>query len=1377
MFRGGVQQLIRDGFGTFIEISPHPLLITSIQAGLAEAGHQGLSLPSLRREEDERASLLATAGSLYVAGYPLDWPRVNATGRCITLPGYPFQREHVWPDFSTTASNRHAGGRHAFLTPRVEPSSQPGTCIWEMEIGVGATPYLADHRVRGQAVFPGAGYLEMVLTAGREVETDACRIEHVQFANALVLPDETTQRVQLTFSPRSGTTRQFSISNREPDGSWRVLATGEVCLGDSPQPTPEQLPSILARCTAALKSEEYYRRLAERGLQYGPAFQLTEQAWHGPGETLVRIRTANVSAAELTQHLLHPAILDAAFQYISDFPDADPAGDETYVPGGFDRVQIFKIPEPDVELFAHATKLPGSDGLRSDILLFDGSGGLVAEMRGLLRRTLQHAESGERCLYDLTWTADTDSDDDTTKSACGRWMLFADHRGVAARIASELEALGNECVLVYPAETYSAEGAHYCINPAAPGDYQRLAADAGPCQSILHLWAADLQQNDAVSPEMLDIDQRLATGSVVLLVRTLTECGWDESPRLWIATSGLYDLTGSAHISIRQSPIGALGRVVACEHPELRCASIDMSLAPDADEIALLARTLLWKKEEDQVAVRGNARFLARFRALPEPKSAPIQLVAGNAPYRAAIAEPGNLGSLGLELASDRDPGPGEVAIEVRAAGLNFIDVLKSLGIYPGIEPGTSAPLGAECAGTITAVGLGVEHLHPGEAVVAVTPSVLKTGLIASNAVVPAELVFRKPVHLSWEETATLPLAFLTAKYGLQTLAGMRRGERVLIQAGTGGVGLAAIQLAQQAGATVFATAGSEEKRRYLKQLGVKYVFDSRSTAFASEVLEATNSAGVDIVLNSLSGDFIDAGISVLGRYGRFVEIGKRDIYEDRPLGLSPFRRNLSFFAVDLAAMLVERRELVGTLFRELLKDFEDGTLRPLPVTTYPASQVSQMFQCMAGAHHIGKLAATFDEAEVTVWPSHPGQPHFRSNGGYLITGGRGGIGLLVARWMVENGARYLVLAGRSAPSQEALAAIREMEALGAVIGTVSADVSQIEDVRHILAGFEGDFPPLRGIVHAAAVIDDELIVKMDPAHLTKVMAPKACGALNLHRETTGADLDFFVMFSSIASLLPQPGQGSYAAANGFQDALARYRQAAGKPGLAINWGMWSSTGLAVTKGAAASGREYASRGIKPLSNSQGLDALGHLMGSTAVGALTAPVDWRRVASSYAAEGAPPVFATLIHQHTQAGRQATDVTDPLSLARTAPPAEARQLIESHLCTELSSVLRLPVSRIDKDKRLGAMGLDSLMAVTLVRRLSSSFGIPISATVAFNYPTISALATHLALKLGIEIETREQALPQRSAGSPLPLQVEELSDEEAINALLSDGGGR
>jgi NADPH:quinone reductase-like Zn-dependent oxidoreductase/NADP-dependent 3-hydroxy acid dehydrogenase YdfG/acyl carrier protein len=1380
MFGGAVQQLIRDGFGTFIEVSPHPLLTIAVQTALDEAGCGGSALPSLKRDEDERASLLATAGSLYVSGHPLNWSHVNGPGRCITLPGYPFQREHMWPDFSQLSRGNHrTESKHAFLARRLELASKQGACIWEMEIGVASTPYLADHRVRGHAVFPGAGYLELVLAATKEMESEPCSLQDVKFVNALVLPDGSMRQVQLSFSPRSANSREFSISGREADDSWQILASGRILFEDTEQPIPELVEAILARCPDALTSEDHYRRMVERGLQYGPAFQLVDQVSHSAGETLVRVSTSKVGAGDSMRHLLHPAILDAALQAVGEFfPDSRLAPDQTYVPVGIERVRIFHIPKAGSELFAHATKLKSEEGLRSDVVLFDGAGLPVAEIRSLLCRPLQHTQAGERSLYDLAWTADADSEK-SPKVASGRWIVFADERGVAARVAATLETMGNECVLIHRGETNSAPGSQYRIDPEDFADYQRLMAKGSPVDGILHMWTLDLPSDADASWEILDSHQRVGTKSIALLMRALAECGGSgRPPRLWIATAGLYDLTDSGHVSFEHGPTWGFGRAAACEHPELRCALLDLSLAPDGDEIALVARTLLSKTTEDQIAVRGKTRYVARFRDLPAPELAPVRIAAETATYQATIGEPGNLGSVGLELAPDPEPGPGEVAIKIAAAGLNFIDVLKSLGIYPGIEPGTCPPLGGECAGTVVRVGPGVNNVRLGDEVVAVTPSVLKTGLMASHAVVPAELVLPKPANLNWEEAATIPLAFLTAWYGLHTLAGMRHGERVLIQAGAGGVGLAAIELAQRAGATVFATAGSAEKRRFLKELGVQHVFDSRSTAFAAEILNATNGAGVDIVLNSLSGEFIEAGMSVLGRYGRFVEIGKRDIYEDHRLGLSPFRRNLAFFAVDLAAMFEERREQVARLLGQILKAFQDGSLRPPPIETYPASQASQMFQTMAGARHVGKLALVFDEAEVTVRPPCPGKPHFRKQGGYLITGGQGGIGLLVARWMVESGAGYVVLAGRRTPSEETAAAVREMNAMGAVVRTVAADVSKPEQVRHILDQFGGSFPPLRGVVHAAAVIDDELIAKMGPLNLTRVMMPKAYGAWNLHRATIGLDLDFFAMFSSIASVLPQPGHGSYAAANAFLDSLARYRRSLAKPSLTVNWGFWSGTGLAVMQGATTSMRGYATRGIKPFSTKQGLEAFGYLLGCTTPVALSVPIDWRKLASAYTAEGAPPVLSSLIQQHAQPGTQQTDATDPLALLRSATPEQARNIIETHLSMELSKVLGLAPSRIQKDKRLGAMGLDSLMAVTFVRRLSNSLGVLLPATAAFNYPTVSALALHVASKLGVEIETANDPRPVRSADTQqIPLGVEELSDEQAISALLSNGEKR
>ena len=636
----------------------------------------------------------------------------------------------------------------------------------------------------------------------------------------------------------------------------------------------------------------------------------------------------------------------------------------------------------------------------------------------------------------------------------------------------------------------------------------------------------------------------------------------------------------------------------------------------------------------------------------------------------------------------------------------------------------------------------------------AITPSIAKTGLLSSRAVVPAELVFPKPANLTWEQAATTPLVFLTAWYGLHTLAGIRSGERVLIHAGTGGVGLAAIQLARRAGATVFATAGSPEKRRFLHELGVEHVFDSRSAAFAAEVLKATASAGVDIVLNSLSGDLLTASLSTLGRYGRFVEIGKRDIYESRPLGLGPFRKSLSFFAVDLAAMLEDRREVMASLLRQVLKELEGGGLQPLPVNAFPASKASETFHHMAGARHIGKVALTFCEPEVVVRPARPGQVDFRSDAGYLITGGLGGIGLEIAQWMVDRGARFLVLAGRTNPSEQALAAIGKLRAQGVVVRTVSADVGRSEDVKQLLMCFGDGFPALRGILHAAAVVDDELLVRLSPDRLTPVMAPKAFGAWNLHQQTAEMELDFFVLFSSIASVLPQPGHGSYAAANAFLDALARHRRALGRPSLSINWGAWSGTGLALRSGASVSIRTYASRGIRPMPPRQALDALANLLGRDVPGALVVPVDWRRVAASYAAEGVPPILSDLVQEHLQAVPQEVHTLAIRSANSEMLPSNSAGNYSNRTSARNSPGFcgcRLRESK--ESKRLGALGLDSLMAVAFMRRLSSRLGILLPATAAFNYPTIARLAAHLAGKLepGIGIQYQERRPPRPPGG--------------------------
>ena len=338
---------------------------------------------------------------------------------------------------------------------------------------------------------------------------------------------------------------------------------------------------------------------------------------------------------------------------------------------------------------------------------------------------------------------------------------------------------------------------------------------------------------------------------------------------------------------------------------------------------------------------------------------------------------------------------------------MNFSDVLKALGLYPGLPDGP-VPLGAECSGRITAVGPGVEEFCVGDAVVAVAPFSLSSHVIA-----PTALVAHKPPALLFEEAATIPIAFLTAAYALEHVGHLGRGERVLIHSATGGVGLAALQIAQRAGAEIFATAGTVEKRDFLRSLGVQHVMDSRSLAFGDEILEQTAGQGVDVVLNSLAGAALAKGLSVLADYGRFLEIGKRDIYQNHRIGLKPFRNNVSFSAIDLDKVMWQRPELLGGMLRKIMRDAGDGLLTSLPHRVFAISSTLNAFRYMQQGKHIGKVVLSMHDRPATIFAGGDAPLQFSAEASYLITGGLGGFGLAIARWMVKHGARHLVLVGR----------------------------------------------------------------------------------------------------------------------------------------------------------------------------------------------------------------------------------------------------------------------------------------------------------------------------------------------------------------------------
>ena len=684
-----------------------------------------------------------------------------------------------------------------------------------------------------------------------------------------------------------------------------------------------------------------------------------------------------------------------------------------------------------------------------------------------------------------------------------------------------------------------------------------------------------------------------------------------------------------------------------------------------------------------------------------------------------------------MERSRRRAPGAGEVEIEIVVAGVNFSDVMKVLGLYPALPDGP-VPLGAECSGRITAVGEGVTALRVGDLVLAVAGFAF-----GSHVVTRAELVAIKPARLSFEQAATLPIAFLTAHYALEYQGRLAPGERVLIHSASGGVGLAASQLARRAGATVFATAGTPEKREYLRALGIECVADSRTLDFAEIVMDGTLGRGVDMILNSLPGAAIPRGISILADYGRFLEIGKRDIYQNARLGLQPFRKNLAFFAIDLDRVIRERPGLVGALLRDVVRRVDEGTLEPLPVRAWPIGDGVEALRFMQQGHHIGKIALTFRDPPVATVPAEDEPVTFRGDGSYLITGGLGGFGLAVARWMGERGAGTLVLVGRRGDlAPEVRQAIAELEQKGTRVVVHAADVSKESDVASLLGAIDRDLPPLRGVLHAAMVLDDALVINLDRARMQAVLTPKLCGAWNLHVQTASRQLDLFIMFSSISSIFGHAGQGNYAAANAFLDALAWHRRSNGLPALSVNWGHLGEVGYIARHAELAERLER--QGVLSLTVRQALAGLEKAIVRQHVQVSVMRADWSKWRELAGTSRVSPRFAHLCTAaETGGGRPADALLPARETILAADSAGRAGLLETLVRQKVARVLGTSADRLDGNKPLLQLGVDSLMAVELRNWLEGELRIDLPIVELMRSPSVSGLVGLLVERLELQ----------------------------------------
>lgn len=983
----------------------------------------------------------------------------------------------------------------------------------------------------------------------------------------------------------------------------------------------------------------------------------------------------------------------------------------------------------------------------------------------------QHVQDAPGCTtgpYLLIARAEVAQEDDSAAHpdpvAPRTWLVLQDPVGYSSQLAtilaSRLVERGQRLVTVTAGQQYRVRGRDQFELDATSCDHWRELLTELQRQGVnldgwVHLAGLNVGATGAPSAARIDVQEERAS----VLLSWLQACLANSvRPECWVvaAQAGLSLLPEQARSGerapegvqpdrLRDAALWGLTRVAMQEFPELCLRWIDLADPLPADENgARLAREILQPDAEDEVILTSEGRFAPRMTAqgvLPgEIAMSSSSATARRQRVRLDFPTPGPFRNLtwtcedGQTWTETDTLGEGELEIEVRATGLNFRDVMYAMGLLPdeAVEDGFCGPtLGMELSGVVARTGPGVE-LAPGDEVIAIAPA-----SFANRVRTKAFAVARKPPAWSFAAAATVPTAFFTAYYSLVELARLQPGERVLIHGAAGGVGIAAIQIARHLGAEVLATAGTPEKRDIVRLLGADQVVDSRSVSFDDEILRATGNAGVDVVLNSLAGESMRRNLRLLRPFGRMIELGKRDFYENSRLGLRPFRNNISYFGLDADQLIAHRPQTASRIFRELMKLFADGALRPLPLREFCAADVESAFRHMQASRHIGKVVVTFPEgfdrgAESSRAPDFPAAG-LRPDATYLVTGGLSGFGLSTAWWLVSRGARHLALMSRSGAATPEIRRVLDQFAAAAVSVTpIACDVSDSDALRSALNLLDANMPPLRGVVHAAMVIEDALIRDMNRGQLHRTLAPKIGGALNLHDLTRDRALDFFLVYSSATTLFGNPGQAAYVAANMALEALAQERRALGLPVTCVGWGPIGDAGY-LARNEKIRGALTGRLGGRALSSEEALRSLDQVLAGAAPQVGLLDFDWR-VLRRFLPGAQAPKFSRLERGDTSGLAPHESTRDLRQRLMELPEGELLPAMVDIVRGEIAKILRATPERIEAGASLLELGMDSLMAVELASSIESHLGVQLSALALSEAPTIERIAARIARNL-------------------------------------------
>jgi acyl transferase domain-containing protein/NADPH:quinone reductase-like Zn-dependent oxidoreductase/acyl carrier protein len=1316
-FASAVEALATAGHRVFVEASTHPVLTLGMQETFEAAGVDAVALPTLRRDHGGRDQLVHAVAGAFAAGAPVDWATffpADPAPRVVDLPTYAFQRERYWVSVGDGLGDVSAAGlqrvEHGTLAAAVGLAGG-GLVLTGRLPGADAGGWPAGHVVGGTPMVPGAALVEWALRAADEAGCGG--VEELTLQVPLVLRESGGLRLQVAVGPAGEDGRRELRIHSRPDEDaapgtepgWVCHATGTLGVPSGESGLDGAWPPPGARPVPA---GDFYARAAAAGYDYGPAYQGLRAVWRDGADLLAEVDLPG-EAGEHGRFGIHPALLDAALHAVllddlSDGPGDGP-GDagQVWLPFAWSGVGLWATGASSVRVrLSPAGEGGGGRSLRVTVADTAGAPVLTAEsltMRRADARRLR-ADSGRAVdgLYALDWSPLPEPETPPVPPDADGWAVIGEpgHMDPAA-LASEATVPATAVAFVPPG-----------------GD---AVAAAERVLELLRGWLAE---------------PRLPETRLVVATRGAVATNVDDP--VDPAGAAVWGLVRSAQ---SESP----GRFLLLDLDTGLDTGLDTEAGPDTPGVrAVVARAVAL--DEPQVALRGERVLVPRL-VRAAPGTGGLVPPPGEPAWRLGLRAAGTVDDIVTVPCPEalRPLGPGQVRIAVHAAGVNFRDVLIALGMYPG----DAVFGGSEGAGVVVETGPGVTGLRAGDRVMGVFE-----GAFGPYATADARTVVPVPAGWDLTQAAAAPIAYLTAWYGLVELGGLGPGRSVLVHAAAGGVGTAAVRIARHLGAEVYATA-SPAKHAVLEGMGIDAAHraSSRDTGFEEAVRAATGGRGVDVVLNSLAGPFVDASLRLVAEGGRFVELGRTDVRD--PERVAADHPGVRYHAFDL--LRDAGPDHLARMLATLGESFAAGTLLPPPVRTWPLHRAREALRRMSQARHTGKLVL-----EVPA-PLDP-------DGTVLITGGTGTIGGLVAEHLVRAwGVRHLLLAGRRGPDAPGAGDLAErLTALGARVRIAAADASDADAIAGLVDGIDPAHP-LTGVVHAAGALDNAMIGSQTPDRLARAWRAKAAAAHVLHSVTEGRRLGLFVLFSSFASVLGTPGQANYAAANAYCDALAANRRSAGLPGVSVAWGLWAATSELTGRLSEADLARINRLGITANSTERGLALLdaacrhGHpqllaldldtrALGAQPPGALPAPL------RALAAASAP--------ERRTASAAARPGDWPGRLAGL-PPQEQRRVLLTLVRTHAATVLgHADAGTVPADASFKDLGFDSLTAVELRNRLAAATGLRLPPSLVFDYPEAAVLADHLRERLAPdgaedepllgELARLESALSARSVAS-------------------------